>query len=330
MHISDSVWGVTNIYEPVLCELIESPPIQRLKGISQYGIPSEFYHFKGYSRYEHSLGVFLLLRKLGASQDEQIAGLLHDVSHTAFSHIIDWVLADGIQGDESYQDIVHEKTLLNSSIPSILAAYLLDPVSISNFKKFPLLEQPQPYLCADRIDYALREFVDWSNPDIVGTCANHITVQDGRIVFTSHEIAKIFAYEYLKLYKEHWAGHESMVRYYLFGRLLKRALEKGIITIGDFSQQDDYIIKKLAETSLKEIRQDLEVLRKTPTFTIVDSGIGVQIRKKFRFVDPHFVSDGKLFLLSQIDSKFRELIERERELNQRGVWVALKKTPLNL
>jgi HD superfamily phosphohydrolase len=33
----------------------------------------------------------LLVRRLGASLEEQIAALLHDVSHTAFSHVIDSV-----------------------------------------------------------------------------------------------------------------------------------------------------------------------------------------------------------------------------------------------
>ena len=33
----------------------------------------------------------LLIKKLGGSVEEQIAGLLHDVSHTAFSHVIDYV-----------------------------------------------------------------------------------------------------------------------------------------------------------------------------------------------------------------------------------------------
>ncbi len=89
MIINDAIYGKYKINEPVLVELIKSRPMQRLKKIAQLGIPDRFYHIRGFSRFEHSLGVMLLLRKLNASLEEQAAGLLHDVSHTAFSHVVD-------------------------------------------------------------------------------------------------------------------------------------------------------------------------------------------------------------------------------------------------
>lgn len=36
----------------------------------------------------------LLLRKLGASLEEQLASLLHDISTFAVSHVADWVFAE--------------------------------------------------------------------------------------------------------------------------------------------------------------------------------------------------------------------------------------------
>ncbi|HUB93002.1 MAG TPA: HD domain-containing protein [Verrucomicrobiae bacterium] len=89
MTIDDRVYGSAEVNSNVLLDLINSQPVQRLKGIAQFGIPDEFYHKQNYSRYEHSVGVMILLQRLGASEEEQIAGLLHDVSHTAFSHVID-------------------------------------------------------------------------------------------------------------------------------------------------------------------------------------------------------------------------------------------------
>ena len=89
--IFDKIYGTYKITSPVIIKLLKSSPVQRLKKIAQFGVPDQLYHLKGYSRYDHSVGVFLLLRKLEASELEQIAGLLHDVSHTAFSHVIDYV-----------------------------------------------------------------------------------------------------------------------------------------------------------------------------------------------------------------------------------------------
>lgn len=55
--------------------------------------------------YDHSMGVFVILRARGAPLEEQIAGLLHDVSHTAFSHVGDWVYGKENQ-DKDYQNDV--------------------------------------------------------------------------------------------------------------------------------------------------------------------------------------------------------------------------------
>jgi hypothetical protein len=80
MIINDKIYGKVKIEEPVLLKLLKSPSVLRLKNISQFGVPDLYYHFKNYSRYEHSVGVMILLRKLGATLEEQVAGLLHDVS----------------------------------------------------------------------------------------------------------------------------------------------------------------------------------------------------------------------------------------------------------
>jgi len=118
MILKDRIYGSFNISSPLIAALIESKPFQRLKNISQMGPPTTFYHIKNYSRYEHSIGVFLLLKHLGASDNEQIAGLLHDVSHTTFSHVIDWVVGTG--KNENYQDDQHFNFIKKTEIVRIL------------------------------------------------------------------------------------------------------------------------------------------------------------------------------------------------------------------
>src|SRR5262249_1962357 len=93
MHWTDRVYGEVSIDDPDLLALIACPTFQRLQGIRQAG-PSAFaFPFKTVTRYEHSLGVHLLLRRLGAGRREQVAGLLHDISHTAFSHAVDFIVS---------------------------------------------------------------------------------------------------------------------------------------------------------------------------------------------------------------------------------------------
>jgi uncharacterized protein len=157
MKIQDRVYGEGEIKETVILELMQSRAMQRLKGIAQYGVPDPYYHLNNYSRFEHSVGVMLLLRKLGVGLEEQIAGLLHDVSHTAFSHVVDWVLGDG--KTENFQDEQHEKTLKRSDVPEILRRYGLAVETVTDYHRFGLLERELPDLCADRLDYALTKFL---------------------------------------------------------------------------------------------------------------------------------------------------------------------------
>ena len=60
MQINDRVYGTVTVKDPVLIMLINSKPVQRLKGINQAGASQ--YAIKGtnVSRYEHSVGVMIL------------------------------------------------------------------------------------------------------------------------------------------------------------------------------------------------------------------------------------------------------------------------------
>ncbi|MCJ7703374.1 MAG: HD domain-containing protein, partial [Anaerolineales bacterium] len=88
MIYSDPVYGPVEITEPVLLDLMESRAIQRLHGVLQHGVSALVGITSPTSRFEHSVGALLLVRRLGASLEEQVAALLHDISHTAFSHVI--------------------------------------------------------------------------------------------------------------------------------------------------------------------------------------------------------------------------------------------------
>lgn len=102
-----TLYGDFTIAEPVLIELLQDPYMQRLKHIRQYG--TNYYTIKkqDFNRFDHSVGVFVLLRKYGASLNEQIAGLLHDVSHTVFSHCGDYLFKVSQLDGSSYQDTIH-------------------------------------------------------------------------------------------------------------------------------------------------------------------------------------------------------------------------------
>jgi len=316
MIINDAIYGRYRINEPVLVELIKSKPMQRLKKIAQLGIPDRFYHIRGFSRFEHSLGVMLLLRKLNASLKEQAAGLLHDVSHTAFSHVFDWAV--GNQEAEDYQDKSYKKFFFNTEIPGILRGQGFNVNKISDLKQFSLLEKEIPNLCADRIDYALREFHLWANPEAVDYLVEHLSNVGGKIVFTNQKSACLFATTFLKCQREHWGGAEAVARYYLFSLILKDALNKKILNIGDFYQNDNFVVSKLIKSRDRKILKQLNLL-KNKILPKKAGSVKKIVRKKFRYIDPEFLIEGKIKKLSQASEKFKLFLERQKLLNQKGV-----------
>ncbi|MBI4177680.1 MAG: HD domain-containing protein [Candidatus Aenigmarchaeota archaeon] len=322
MLIKDRLYGPFDIGEEVLVELIGSDPVQRLKKIAQYGVPDEYYVYRNYSRYEHSVGVMLLVRKLGASVEEQAAGLLHDVSHTAFSHVVDWLLGTG--ENEDHQDKIHQKIFMESELPGILERHGFDAKRVSDYKNFRLVEQPTPKLCADRVDYALREFQDWAAPSVVAECVNSLAANDGRMVFSSKPVARNFAEAFLKCQMVHWGGAQATVRYTLLSSALRIAIENKIITLEDLLKDDSFVIGKLKSCNNIEVQKYLGMLADKNLLVVEDPHNPQYVmKKKFRYVDPDYLENGEVFTLGKTDLAFGKLVEENRKINDAGLRLSI-------
>jgi HD superfamily phosphohydrolase len=136
--------------------------MQRIKRIDQSGTIRYFFPqiIPSFSRFDHSIGVWGLVKKFSKSKQECYAALLHDVSHPAFSHMLDFSTKfskekNKIDQRQSFQDEHHLTYLKNSGICEILQdnyQISLDSLNQEN-ESYKCLEQKLPDLCADRIEY---------------------------------------------------------------------------------------------------------------------------------------------------------------------------------
>ncbi len=314
MLVNDFVYGEEEIEEEVLCKLIASPSLQRLKSISQFGMPRAYYHRDIYSRYEHSLGVLLLLRKLGAAPDEQIAGLLHDVSHTAFSHVIDWVIGDPSKSD--FQDNSHLTFLEHSELPDLLRAYGFDYRELAPLDRFSLLEQEAPALCADRVDYALREIKHFLPEKDMSLILSTLVNYQGKVTFKSLDAAELFAQGYTQCQRDHWVSLQTNSRYHLLALALKEALDKKLLSAGDFYQTDDIVLAKLYAAKDSSIIQKLDALKNGFKIELVSGADSIRLHKKFRYVDPSILLHAGTRRLSEISSRYAHEIEMQKQDSQ--------------
>ena len=309
--IRDRIYGSFEIGEQVLVDLIHTPAMQRLRKIYEAArFPNNNEKMISSTRYQHSVGVMLLLRKYGASMDEQIAGLLHDVSHTAFSHAIDRVVGDHVKQD--YQDNRHDGYVRSTGIPSILAKHGYDVGRIVDIKSgaYRLLENQLPDICADRIDYSLRNFAKWENPRAVGTCLQGLVNYKGRFVFLSRPIARLFAENYLECQIRNWGSVKYNAMEYIFSKALMLAMRKGIINIGDLLYTyDNYVMGKLRKSRDRDIRELLGILEHRIRYHEVRKDPDYINRVKLRYTDPYYADGGRLRKLSENDPAFRKRLD---------------------
>lgn len=290
MQIDDRIYGPTDIHQPVLIELINSKPLQRLKGINQAGASKFAIPGKTVTRYEHSVGVMILLKKLNATVEEQIAGLLHDTPHTAFSHVIDFVFNDK---NHEFHERFHEKIIMHSQIPKILKNHKLDVHRILDEHNFPLLERPLPDLCADRVDYFLRDMVASDGfSEKINKYISSLIVKDNEIMLSDAATAKRFALDYLKMDKEKWSAPIEVALFQILADAIRMALDKNILEEDDIFRDDDYVYDKLKDSGDKDILQKLEMLN--PNLKILDNPNDYDFHSinKLRYINPKFTEDG--------------------------------------
>lgn len=309
MKILDRVYGEFDISEPVLLDLLNSPSLLRLKDIDQAGYPEP--HFKGWhSRYEHSVGVCLLLKKYGASTEEQIAGLIHDVSHSAFSHCIDYVLAKGTERDQSHQDNVFDEYVRKSTLPSILEKHGMNMDYVLNDAHFPLKEKSLPDLCADRIDYSLREAIIFGEIKDANYFLENLTAANGRWVFKNFEAAKRYAELFSKLSDVYYAGFPTAIMFRTVGDYLRYALIKDYISESDLYTTDAVLLEKIAHHHKKDEHLAMLFERMNMKIPICNNpnDYDAEVFCKSRAVDPLCYFNGAVLRISDIEPQWKTIV----------------------
>lgn len=304
MHYIDPVYGNCQIMEPVLLDVMNSAAMRRLQGVLQHGISGLIGITRPITRFEHSVGAMLLVRRLGAGVPEQIAALLHDVSHTAFSHVIDYVY--GSHDSQSYHDEVKEEYLATTDLPTVLTQHTYNWRDFLHEEDYPLLEQPAPALCADRLDYFLRDSLDLglaTPADIIHILA-HLVVHDGRIVTDDITTARQLAYTYLAADKNSWANFREVGLYELAATAIKRGLEIGAISQADIWGTDAAAWAKLQSHRDPDLQATLRLVHPNTQFVWDEANPTFRVSTKLRTIDPDVLQNGVVRPLSTLDPYF--------------------------
>jgi HD superfamily phosphohydrolase len=273
IQVNDILYG--NVTLPaVFQDLMNTSIVKRLAGIHQSGALFLVNPDLSHSRLEHSIGVMLLIRKMGGTELEQVAGLLHDLSHTAFSHVADYVFENR---QEDYHENIFADILLQSELPDILEkhGYTAQQIMANDFS---ILEQELPHLCADRVDYTLRDSV---HARLISRLEaknflEHLSLSDGKMVVKDEDQALWINDLFKRLNTEVFNLPLYLYANQEMASIIRKLLKTGFLTEADLFKDDTFLLNKIRSNSIgyeavKAIKQHkgyTDFLRKGATISI--------------------------------------------------------------
>ncbi|MDY6761595.1 MAG: hypothetical protein SVY41_00940, partial [Candidatus Nanohaloarchaea archaeon] len=174
-----------------------------------------------------------------------------------------------------------------------------------------------PDLCADRIDYFLR---DWhgNTGERLDRFLDAVAVRDDRFVMTDRSTAEQYALRYLEAAERWWANPEEVATFELFADAIRAALDAGELAEEDLFGTDDDVLHAL---------QQSDVERVTEVMDLFDTGFSVEVDRddpdfvgetKFRYVDPMVVADGGQCRVTDYSEQVRQRVEEHRQYVESG------------
>ncbi|MDQ5890749.1 MAG: uncharacterized protein QG604_623 [Candidatus Dependentiae bacterium] len=324
----DSLFGPLHITEPLLIELITHPILERMRDVDQHGPATHFGAWPTFSRYDHSIGVFALLHLHNRPLIEQVAGLLHDASHTAFSHTADHLFKTG--NEHAYQDSIHNWYLTKMGLDKLLARYGLTIEEINPDRpEFTALEQKSPKLCADRIHYNFHAGLVHGliTQEELHDMAKSLHFENDAWFFSNQEHGRKLA-DISLYYTEHClACAANLVWHCWLCKALEQAAKLKLITLEEIHfGTDSGILKKLANSSDPLI---IEMLKRCHNphkhYCTVDTETDADLVDipKLRAIDPLIKIDGDLFgtPLTLCDDEYRKNMNALRQHLNNGIKV---------
>jgi len=290
LTIQDRIYGGVTVTDPLIIDLINSKPLQRLKAISQDGASHYLMPILEANRFEHSFGAWYLAQYYRRPIEEQVACLLHDVPHTAFSHVVDFVMNDT---NQEYHDHFLEKIVMASEIPAICKAHGLDIKKVLNKENYYLLDNRTPELSFDRWDYFMRD----------GYMFGLLPIESIRLILESAKLADIngqkqFYFDSLWV-ASHLCITSMMVNeldycsanahgsWSLLASALKIALEQQIIVEEDLFTNDAVVMSKMQKANNSDINAALDRLLSGKTFEYTtEEEAEFYGTNKARYIDP--------------------------------------------
>jgi len=235
----------------VAADLVDTPPVQRLRRIKQLGTVHLVYPSANHTRFEHSLGVYHLADRaldhveIGGVQAERVraAAILHDVGHSPYSHNVEGVLER--RTGKRHDDV--EELLGEGRVAEVLESHGLDPANIASLVRGEgeLGQVVAGELDVDRMDYLVRDAhhtgVPYGTID-TGRLVRELTFIDGDLVLAEGNVqtAESLLLARALMNPTVYSHHVARISKTMLRRATEALLDTSEITAEELRRMDDH------------------------------------------------------------------------------------------
>ncbi len=308
-----------------LKEYIETPAMLRLDGISMFpGCDhTKILKIKNFnSRLKHSIGVALIVWNFTKDKKQTLAGLFHDISTPAFSHIVDFMHGDYLK-QESTEDLTKHMIENSKEIMQLLYRDKIQVEEVCDYHMYPIADNDTPMLSADRLEYTFSDGLQIEgifNLDSINRVYSNLEVlkkenNELELGFKNVECAEEFVINANKLWKIVSTGNEINLIMQFWTDYLKKLIDNKYIKEQDlYKMSEQEVINKIKEQD--DINM-INVFNKFQNSTKIGRS-NIEIKDKYctdakgkrRYINPLVNTDKKIARVTEISNTAKEIIEK--------------------
>lgn len=291
-----------------LMQAAQTPAMQRLKGVGmncgcEYTRFPEFVHCQPYSRFDHSMGVALIVWHFTNDKAQALSGLLHDIATPVFAHVIDFANGDHMT-QESTEELTQELIQKDPALLDILRINRLSVSEVEDYHVYPIADNHAPMLCADRLEYTLGNAVNFGflTEQTVQALYRDLRAEinecgQPELIFQTPEKALLFAETALKCSRIYVCDADRYAMQIL-SEIIVDAIHTGTLSREDLYTVETAVIRKLKDSPFRDRWQKFCTMSQTVRSDVPDdAGQWRCIPAKKRYIDPYIAGKGRVSTL---------------------------------
>ena len=285
----------------------------RLKGVGmdcgcQYTRLKRYENAAPYDRFEHSVGVALIVWNFTRDPAQTMAGLLHDVATPAFAHTVDFMKGD-YDAQEETEKGAEAIISRSNALTALLKREGLSVSAVADSHQYPVADNPSPMLSADRLEYTLgnlTRFGFWTLPRAEAAYRDIFLAPDGsELCFSSPEIAERFARDAL-LCSRVYVSDGNRYAMQILSEILADAIRQGVLSEEALWAEEARVIERLRASEPLRARWERFCALRAVRRADCPDALSRRVSAKRRWMDPLVPGIGRV-------SEFSRDFARERD-----------------